>query len=116
MIVGMYRDGLVNVRMYEQANECMHQMPFGSQVSGARWWTSANDVCAGRSSSSSEPMPEAITCLGIDMHAYINVMTVCDSNTWLCNEAVCTHTYKPDLVENAEQDERPVDVGDLNSG
>ena len=27
-----------------------------------------------------------------------------------------THTNKPDLVEDAEQDERSVEVGGLNSG
>ena len=92
VLVGMYRDGLDNVWMYEQINEGMHKMPCGSPVSGATRTTSSNDVCAAFSLSSSEPSPLAINCLGIYIHAYINVMLICDSNTWL-SSVDCMHTH-----------------------
>ena len=92
VLVGVYRDGLDNVWMYEQINEGMHKMPLGRLGSVETRVTSSNDVCAALSLSSSEPSPLAINCLGIYIHAYINVMLICDSNTWL-SSVDCMHTH-----------------------
>ena len=92
VLVGVYRDGLDNVWMYEQITEGMHKMPLGRLVSVPTRVTSSNDVCAALSLSSSDPSPLAIKSLGIYIHACINVMLICDSNTWL-SSVDCMHTH-----------------------
>ena len=117
VLVGISRDGLKNVWIYAQMNAGIQKMPAGRLGSVETLATSSNDVCAAFSLSAIEPSPLAISCLGIYIHAYINVMLICDSHTWLSSvDCMHTHTDKPEPGEDTEQYERPVDVGDLSIG